>query len=102
MTADDSKNRLEHAVRAMSDVPVYNCHVYLSPPDERGMVRVRAASLAELFAEGPNEREALRNVVRRFKEMVGGLMSRAEPIPWLAEPSPPQPGETQCFVPVHF
>ena len=102
MADDDSTDRPEHTVRAIPDVPVYNCHVYLSPPDERGMVSARAASLVEVFAEGSGERDVLRNIVRKFKEAISGYASRGEPIPWLAEPSPPRPGETQRFVPVHF
>ena len=103
MTAnDDSTNRPEHTVRAIPDVPVYNCHAYLSAPDERGTVIARAASLTEVFAEGSGERDALRNIVRKFKEAISGYTSRGEAIPWLAESSPPRPGETQRFVPVHF
>jgi hypothetical protein len=103
MTADDdATNRPEHTAHEVPRVPVYNCHVYLAPPDERGIVRARAASLAEVFAEGSGERDALRNIVQKFKAAIGGYSARGEPIPWLAEPSPPRPGETQRFVPVHF
>jgi hypothetical protein len=103
MTADDdSTTRPLRTGSEIPDVPVYNCHVYLSPRDERGIVRARAASLAEVFAEGSGERDALRNIVQKFKAAIGGYTSRGEPIPWLAGPSPPRPGETQRFVPVHF
>jgi hypothetical protein len=102
MSDDHSTNPREHTIRAVPDVPVYNCHVYLSSPDERGTVRARAASLSEVTAEGKNERDALRNIVRKFKEAISSYTSRSEPIPWLAEPSPPGPEETQRFVPVHF
>jgi hypothetical protein len=89
-------------VRQLADVPVYDCHVYLSPPDERGAIAARAALLAEVTAQGRNEREALRNIVARFKEVVGGYVSRGAAIPWRAEPYPLAPGETRRFVPVHF
>ncbi|MBI3837804.1 MAG: hypothetical protein HY288_07710 [Planctomycetia bacterium] len=102
MASGEPTNRPEHTVREVPDVLVYNCHVYLSPPDERGIVRSRAASLVEVFAEGRNERDALRNVVQQFKAAISRYTSRGESIPWLAEASPPQPGETQRFVPVHF
>jgi hypothetical protein len=88
--------------RQLADVPVFNCHVYLSPPDERGTIHARAASLADLQAEGRNEREALRNIVARFKETLAGYLARQEPIPWLAAPHQLAPGEMQRFVPVHF
>jgi hypothetical protein len=88
--------------RQLADVPVFNCHVYLSPSDERGMITARAASLADITAAGRNEREALRNIVAKFKESIAGYMSRGEPIPWLAAPYPLAPGETQRFVPIHF
>lgn len=98
----DSIPDAERTPRQLADVPVYNCHVYLSPPDEQGTIAVRAASLAEVSAQGRSEREALRNIVASFKAAVGGYMARGEPIPWLAEPQQPAPGETQRFVPVHF
>jgi predicted RNase H-like HicB family nuclease len=91
-----------HSVRSLADVPVYNCHVYLSDPDERGKVVARAASLPEVVAEGKSERDALRNIVVKFKEAIRGYTSRGEPIPWLAEANPPRTGERQRFVPVHF
>jgi len=89
-------------VRQIQDVPVFDCHVYLSPANELGQVHVRAAALTEVVAVGRNERDALRNVVAKFKEVVGGYTSRGEPIPWLVPPTPAQPGETQRFIPVHF
>lgn len=92
----------EPRVRLIPDVPVYDCHVYLSPPDEQGLVHVRAATLIEVVATGKNERDALRNIVARFKEVVGGHVSRGEPIPWLVPPNAIKPGEIQRFIPVHF
>jgi hypothetical protein len=88
--------------RPSGDVPVFDCRVYLSPPDERGTITARLASLADMTVEGRNEREALRKIVARFKEVVGGYVSRGEPIPWLAEPHQPAASETQRFVPVHL
>jgi hypothetical protein len=89
-------------VRLIPDVPVYDCHVYLSPLDEQGLVHVRAAALTEVVTTGKNERDALRNVVAKFKEVVGRHVSRGEPIPWLVPPNAIKLGEIQRFIPVHF
>jgi hypothetical protein len=93
---------LTHPSRPLADVPVYNCHVYLAAPDERGSIAARTATLAGITAVGRNEREALRNIVAKFKESIAGHVARGEPIPWVAEPYALAPGETQRFVPVHF
>lgn len=85
-----------------ADVPVFNCHIYLSSPDGQGTITARAASLADLTAEGRNEREALRKIVERFKATFSRHLSRGEPIPWLSDASPIKAGETQRFVPVHM
>jgi hypothetical protein len=102
MTDDEPSREQPHTVRQLADVPVYSCHIYLSPPDERGTITARGATLIEVVAQGRSEREALRNVVQKFKEAIFGYTSRGETIPWLAKPCPAEPGETQRFVPVHF
>lgn len=102
MDGDAADEKPQPRVVVRPDVPVFNCNVYLSPPDERGVVRVRVATLSGVTAEGNGERDALRNIVRRFKEVISGSTARGEAIPWLSEPSAPEAGETQRFVPVHF
>jgi len=64
MSTDEPTPPLAHSVRKIPDVPVFNCHVYLSTPDATGLITARAASLPELVATGRNEREALRNIVK--------------------------------------
>ena len=102
MATDPANEKSQPRVVIRPDVPVYNRHVYLSPPDERGVVRARAATLAGVTAEGNGERGALRNIVRRFKEAISGYAARGEVIPWLQEARAAEAGETQRFVPVHF
>ncbi len=87
---------------APGDVPVFNCHVYLSSPDEQGLITARVATLAGMVAQGRSEREALRNIVQRFKSLVAGHTARGEPIPWLDKPCAKGPGEAERFVPVHL
>lgn len=101
-----AENSQEPAARSTAspraDVPVFNCHVFLSPPNERGLITARVATLAGVAGQGHGEREALRSVVAQFKAAVGGYLTRCEAIPWLDPPLAPQPGETQRYVPVHF
>jgi hypothetical protein len=89
-------------MRIMNDVPVFNCHVYVSPPDADGRVTARLANLPEIVGSGPRERDALRTLVQNFKLAATGYLARGEQIPWLAEPLPPSPGEQQRWVPVHL
>lgn len=50
-----------------AEVPVFNCHVFLSPSNERGLITARVATLAGVEGQGHGEREALRSVVTQFK-----------------------------------
>ena len=44
-------------------VPVYDCHVILSRPDEEGVIHARATTLPEIAASGKTERDVLRRIV---------------------------------------
>ena len=86
----------------MADVPVFNCHVYVSPPDGAGQVTARMASLPEIVGSGPRERDALRTLVQNFKQAAAGYLAAGQPIPWRTEPLPLDPGDQQRWVPVHL
>jgi hypothetical protein len=88
-------------VRNLGTVPVYNCHVYLSGPDN-GLVTARGATLPEVQATGGSDREALQNVVRAFKETISRYTAAGETIPWVDPPLPAAVGERPRWVPVHF
>jgi hypothetical protein len=85
-----------------ADVPVFNCHVYVSRPDAAGQVTARLASLPEFVAVGQSERDALRSLVQAFKLAAAGYVARGEQIPWRPEPLPIESGEQPRWVPVHL
>ncbi len=107
MTPDDPAKHdrvpaLPHAVKPAANVPVFNCHVYLSPPNSNGQVTARMATLPEMAASGQGDREALRNLVQSFKQFAKNRLDRGESIPWHSEPLPLSPGDQQRWVPVHL
>jgi hypothetical protein len=86
----------------MSDVPVFNCHVYVSPPDASGQVTARLANLPDIVGSGPRERDALRALVQNFKQAAAGYLALGQQVPWRSEPLPLGPGDVQRWVPVHL
>ena len=82
-------------------VPVYDCHVILSPGDAEGVIHARVTTLPEITASGKVERDVLQRIVTDFKAALIKYRERGEPIPW-QEPTKPGDGETQRFVPVHL
>jgi hypothetical protein len=95
----------EHAIRKVGeavDVPVYNCRVYVSPPDEQGVVTARAAALEGITGKGRREREALQAVVAAFKQRILELRQQDAPIPWLDPPLPPTADEQERLIAVHL
>jgi hypothetical protein len=83
-------------------VPVFDCHVIVAPADEKGVVRVRSATLPDLTASGLTERDALLAIVKSFKEFVRPFSERAERIPFAELPEVPGPGESERWIPVHL
>lgn len=82
-------------------VPVYDCHVILSPADHEGTISARVSTLPEIAARGRSERHVLQVIVKDFKAALVRYRDSGEPIPW--QPAPPlQPGETQRWIPVHL
>ncbi len=94
-------NHLEIVDDGHPSVPVFDCHVILSPADADGVIRGRVSTLPEIATSGRNEREILRKLVADFKTAVGGYVNRGEAIPWTASEAL-QPGESQRWIPVHL
>src|SRR5690606_19761347 len=81
-------------------VPVYDCHVILSPTAD-GTISARVSTLPQIVAYGRSERHVLQQIVKDFKATLVGYRNAGEPIPWQTAP-PLQPGETQRWIPVHL
>jgi len=82
-------------------VPVYSCHVAVAPPSD-GIVVARLLNLDGLQGQGGSEREALQDLVAKFKLFATQVVADGKKIPWLAEASQPQPGEQQRWIAVHL
>jgi hypothetical protein len=87
---------------ASAPVAVFDCRVILSPPDDRGTIAARCATLPSVTATGPDERQTLRAIVEAFKVQVQTHLEAGEPIPWADPPETPQEGEAQRWIPVHL
>jgi len=85
-----------------AEVPVFNCHVILSGPDENGTYTARAANLQGVTGGGNTERQALLSVTTAFKAIVADHHRNGEAIPWQDPPESPRSGETERWVPVHL
>ena len=83
-------------------VPVFDCHVIVTPADGNGVVRVRSATLPDVTASGPTERDALLTIVKEFKEFVRPFSERSEAVPFAEQPEAPDPGESERWIPVHL
>ena len=91
-------------VRALGppqSVPVFNCHVYVSPRDASGSVSARCVNLPEVSASGATVREALAAIVAAFKKATAAYLGRGEAIPFVPPP-PKVPGESERLLPVHL
>lgn len=92
-----------HKVRFVgASTPVYNCHVYVSPPDAEGQVTARIANLCDLESTAASEPAALKLLVEQFKELASRLAATGEPIRWLPQPMPPKPGDRERWIAVHL
>ena len=84
-----------------TDVPVFNCIVYILPNSDGG-VRARVANLPGLECTAASERDALSTIVPAFKQRVGELIRSETPIPWIEPPRPAESEEETRRVPVHL
>ena len=85
----------------LTNVPVFNCLVYVLPNAAGGM-RARVANLAGIEFSADTERAALGQIVAAFKKRVGELVQSGVPIPWIEPPVPIEAGEQKRFIPVHL
>ena len=82
------------------DVPVFNIVIYVSEAD--GKVEARVANLPDLCFHASSEPLALKQAITEVKRRLAAWHSAAAPIPWIDPVPPPDPNETQRFVPVHL
>ncbi|MEZ6053751.1 MAG: hypothetical protein R3C02_20555 [Planctomycetaceae bacterium] len=61
-------------------VPVYDCHVILSAPDDNGLIHARVSTLPEITASGQSEQHILQTIVKDF-EIGPHPLSRSRRIP---------------------
>ncbi len=85
-----------------AQVPVFNCHIYLSEPAADGRVVARCATLPEVQAEGTSQREAMQNAVAAFKRAIAAYLERGEAVPLRSEPLPREAGEAERLIAVHL
>ena len=85
-----------------ASVPVYDCRVLFSGPDDDGLLHGRVTNLPGLSATARTERDLLTNLVKAFKEAVVFYRTAGEDVPWITEPDHPQQGEQQRWIPVHL
>ncbi|MEZ6132127.1 MAG: hypothetical protein R3C59_25990 [Planctomycetaceae bacterium] len=83
-------------------VPVFNCHVILSPSDADGRRTGRVANLAGITATGVTERDLLTSVMKQFKAVIQQYIREEKPIPFVDPPETPRVGEVERFIPVHL
>jgi hypothetical protein len=81
-------------------VPVFNCIVLFRRDGDRLLGRV--ANLPGLTAENCSERDLLKCLAARFREVVQDSVRLNRAIPWLDPPQAPGPGEQQRFIAVHL
>jgi len=83
-------------------VPVYDCRVIFSGPDETGLLHGRVTNLEGVVATAKSERELLTRLVKAFKEVVVQSRNAGREVPWISSPDRPQAGEQQRWIPVHL
>lgn len=83
-------------------LPVYNCRVIVSGPDEEGRLTGRVTTLPGIAASARTERELLMQLVGEFKQALLRYRAEGRPVPWNLHPEPPREGERQRWIPVHL
>lgn len=84
-----------------ADVPVFDCHILISGPDEDGVLTGIVSNLPEVQGTATNERDLLRKLTTDFKATVQRYTAEKRTIPW--QPTrQPEPGQSQRWVPVHL
>ena len=104
---DDRESQKEQTQLPITDtgvgsVPVYDCHVILTPPDEHGVINARCVTLPSVVANGTTERDTLCSIVDTFKAELRKYHDNDEPIPWATDAKQPAEGEVERWIPVHL
>lgn len=102
MSTDKTGMEQSHRVKQLGPVPVFDCHVVLSPRDAQGIIHARCLSLPEVTATGGSEREALLKIAALFKEAVVRYRAGGQEIPWSTATPELEPGAQQRWLPVHL
>ena len=83
--------------------PVYDCRAIVTPPSgEESRYRAFVGNLSGIEANGPTERDCLRELVTKFKARLTEYHESGETIPWIDPPEAPQDGQQQRWIPVHL
>lgn len=90
------------SVADCNPIPVFNCMVILTQPDQHGRRHGRVANLAGITASGTSERDILTSIMKQFKAVVQKYSQDQQPIPFVDPPEKPKPGEVERFIPVHL
>ena len=85
-----------------SPVPVFNCHIILTKPDESGRIQGRSANLGGITASGSSERDVLTSLMKQFKAVVLQHTKSGTAVPWIQPAEVPQDDEVERFIPVHL
>lgn len=86
----------------INPVPVFDCQVILSKPDESGRFHGRVANLAGISAMGFSERDVLTSIMKQFKAAVKEHHESKTAIPFVEPPEVPSSEEVARFIPVHL
>ncbi|HUG17685.1 MAG TPA: hypothetical protein VMM56_01835 [Planctomycetaceae bacterium] len=96
-------NNFNLPITDKNSVPVYDCHVILSPPDaEEHSYRAVVSNLPEVTAQGATERDCLHQIVSRFKAAIRACREEGRTIPWMEPKLEPKPGQQERWIPVHL
>ena len=104
MTSNSSSRPLTDlpVVTPPQPVPVYDCHVVFSGPDDAGVLHGQVTNLPDIQATAKSERELLTQLVKRFKAELERYRTEGLEVPWRQRPVTLAPGERQRWIPVHL
>ena len=101
-SGDDSSTPRVRQLGEPQQVPVFNCHVAVAQPNEKGLVVARILNLNDVQGQGKSERDALQDIIAKFKAYAAQKLADGKDIPWLDKPLQPQLDEQQRWIPVHL
>ena len=101
-TRSDRPTEMSQRVKQLGPVPVFDCHVALSPPGDDGVIQGVCLSLPEITASGRSEREVLQKIAADFKAAVVRYRAAGGEIPWSKASAELASGWRQRWLPVHL